>query len=347
MKKKLIFLGVAVLIVIVVGGFFYVHSSRQPTEIQTTGIVEGIEVNLSPKTSGRISYVCCNEGDLVEKGQIVVRLENEDLKASVDLAQAGIEKAKRQIKVSESIVESAKANLQSAQADIKSSSSDVEKARVQMELAKKEMDRASALHQEGLISNDQFDVAATKYKAASADYTAAISKSDSVNSKAAASVAQLHTAENQLAAAKADLEQAQASLAYDQARLADTEITSPINGTVVFKSLEAGETVSPGVTILTIVDMHNLYVRADIEETLIGGVELDDNAVIKTEGTPPQTFEAKIYEIGRYAEFATQKDVTRGRQDIRTFRVKMSVGDTGGALKPGMTVGVEIPIKAA
>jgi HlyD family secretion protein len=343
MRKKLILLGVLVLALIVIGSFYYAYSSKQPTEIQTTGIIEGDEVNLSSKIPGRLAYLCCKEGDSVEKRQVVARLESEDLKAAVDLAQAGIAKAEGQIKVCESMVESARANLQSAQADIKASNSNMEKARIQMELAQKEMDRASALHHEGLISNDEFDVAATKYKGASADYTAAVSSFDSRRSKAAASDAQLHTAENQLTSATADLKQANANLAYDQARLADTEITSPITGTIVFKSLETGETVSPGVTILTIVDMKSLYVRADIEETLIGDIKLGDDVVIKTEGTPPQTFQGKIYEIGRYAEFATQKDVTRGRQDIRTFRIKISVVDNGGALKPGMTVGVEIP----
>jgi HlyD family secretion protein len=216
-----------------------------------------------------------------------------------------------------------------------------------MELAKAEMDRSSKLHEEGLISNDAYDVAVTNYNAASADYASASSKLDSASSKKAAATAQLQTAENQTESAKADLKQAEANLSYNRARLDDTVIASPIAGTVVFKSLEEGETVGPGVTILTIVDMNNLYVRTDIEETYIDTVVLDGKAIVRTGGNPGATFEGKISEIGRYAEFATQKDVTRGRQDIRTFRVKIKVDNAGGTLKPGMTVAVEIPKKAA
>jgi HlyD family secretion protein len=123
-------------------------------------------------------------------------------------------------------------------------------------------------------------------------------------------------------------------------------IKTPVSGTVIFKALEKGETVSPGVTILTIVDMGSLYIRVDIEETLIGSVALDSESFVRAEGIPDKVFKGRVSEIGRYAEFATQRDVTRGRQDIKTFRVKIKVTDTGGLLKPGMTVEVEIPKKA-
>jgi len=120
-------------------------------------------------------------------------------------------------------------------------------------------------------------------------------------------------------------------------------ITSPIAGTVVFRAFEEGETITPGVTVLTIVDMDNLYVRLDIDETRISGVVLGKEAEITLEGLPGRVIKGRIMEIGRYAEFATQRDVVRGRQDIRTFRVKIDAGDHGGVLKPGMTVSVRMP----
>ena len=183
------------------------------------------------------------------------------------------------------------------------------------------------------------------YNASVADYTSSKSRLASAYSKRDAALAQLETAESQLKSARANLKQAEASLSYNLAKLADTIITSPISGTVVFKALEKGETVSPGMTILTIVDMEDLYVRVDMDETLIDSIALNSEAIIRTEGTTERTFKGKVYEIGRYAEFATQRDVTRGRQDIKTFRVKIKLEDTGGVLKPGMTVEVEIPKK--
>ena len=65
-------------------------------------------------------------------------------------------------------------------------------------------------------------------------------------------------------------------------------------------------------------------------------------AMIRTEGESKRVFKGRVSEIGRYAEFATQRDVLRGRQDIKTFRVKIDIDDPAGILKPGMTVEAEI-----
>jgi HlyD family secretion protein len=229
--------------------------------------------------------------------------------------------------------------------DIKTAESDLEKARVQMELAKSEMDRSNALYKKDFISKESLDLAVTAYNASVADYMSSKSRLASAHSKRDAAVTQLKTAESQLTSAKANIKQSEANLSYNFAKLADTIITSPLSGNVVFKALEKGETVSPGMTILTIVDMKDIYARVDIDETLIDNVALNSKAIIRTEGTPERIFKGIVYEIGRYAEFATQRDVTRGRQDIKTFRVKIKIDDTGGALKPGMTVEVEIPRK--
>ncbi len=345
MKRKLVFLVIALIVVAAIVVVVIATRKKTLENIKTTGIVEGTEVNLSPKVAGRISYLCCDEGGIVKEGEVAVRLESADLSAAVEQAVAGVEKAQKEVDVSRSAVDSARANVKSAEADIKAAQSAQEKARVTAELAKKELDRSSALHEQGIISKDSFDVAVKSYDASSADYASSESRLAAAESGRDAALAQLSSSENKLKSSEAGLKQAEASLAYAQAKLADTVIASPITGTVVFKSLEKGEIVSPGMTILTIVNLQDLYVRVDIDETLVGDVILNGKVIIRTEGNQRKTFEGKISEIGRYAEFATQKDVTRGRQDIKTFRVKIKVGDTSGTLKPGMTVGVEIPRK--
>lgn len=147
--------------------------------------------------------------------------------------------------------------------------------------------------------------------------------------------------------ADAGYEAAKAAVAYDQVKLDEATIASPLDGTVVYKAFAVGEMVSPGQTVLTVVDTRHLYARVDIDETRIDGVELGAPATVTTIGEPHHTFAGRVSEIGRYADFATQRDVTHGRQDIRTFRVKIAVDNRAGMLKPGMTVEVVIPRKAA
>jgi HlyD family secretion protein len=345
MKKKSIFIAVAVLMIITVSIIIYVSRGKKNETLKTAGIIEGTEVNLSSQISGNISYMCCDEGDSIKEGGIAFKLESNDLMALVEQARAGVKKAMAEIKVSESAIENAHANIKSSEADIKTTEANTEKARVQMELAKKEMDRANTLYRQDFVSKDSVDVAVTQYNASVADYESSKSMLASANSKKDAALAQLNTAESQLKSAESDLKQSEANLAYNLARLDYATVTSPISGIVVLKALEKGETVSPGMAVLTIVDMNDLYVRVDIDETLIDNVVLNSEALISPEGTPKRIFKGRVSEIGRYGEFATQKEVTRGRQDIKTFRVKIRFGDTGGVLKPGMTVEVEIPKK--
>lgn len=326
--------GVATALLLIVGWASYAiyGSKHTDTGVHTSGIIEGPEVNLAPKTAGRISEICCNEGDRVQKNQIVIRLESADLAAAVEQSKAGIERAQ--------------ANIDTAEAEIKSVQADVEKAKIQMDDSESKLERAQSLFQQKFISQEALDTAATTHAALVSEYSSQKSKLVEAEYKRDASIAQLSTAKNQLQLAHSDLRQAQATLAYNRAKLADMSIATPVSGTVVFKALEKGETVSPGVTVLTVVDLASLYARVDVDETLVDKIEVGGDVTIKTNGTSGKQFKGKVSEIGRYAEFATQKDVKSGRQDIKTFRVKISFQEPLGLLKPGMTIDVEIAKKA-
>lgn len=337
-------LGMGAILLLVAGTAYYAifGSSQADTAIRTSGVIEGPEVNLAPKAAGRISEICCNEGDRVEKNQVVIRLESDDLAAAVEQAKAGVERARANIGVAESSISFARANIETAEAEIKAVQADTEKAKVELDDSEAKLARAQALFQQKFISQEALDTAATAHAALVADYASQKSKLAEAQSKRDASIAQLSTAQNQLQLARSDLRQSQATLAYNQAKLADMTIVTPISGTVVFKALEKGETVSPGVTVLTVVDLASLYARVDVDETMVDRIALGGDVTIRTEGTHGKQFKGKVSEIGRYAEFATQKDVTSGRQDIKTFRVKIAFQEPLGLLKPGMTVDVEI-----
>ncbi len=262
-----------VAIILLLALFFL--GSKGDNLIRTTGIVEGIEVNLSPKVAGQIVSICCKESDNISQDQVAFQLDSGEIRAAVDQALA-----------------------------------DVRSTKVAMEEAQREMGRSDALYADNYISKEARDQAETAYQVSAANYRAAIARLDS----------------------------ARATLAY-------TIVKSPISGTVVYKELEQGEIVSPGMTVMTVVDLNNLYVRADIDESRISSVVLYSPAVITSEDTPPKVFKGTVTEIGRYAEFATLRDVGRGRQDIKTFRVKISVENPEKILKPGMTVEVKIQKK--
>ncbi len=342
MRKKAVVIVIATLVVGILGLVFYRLNDIKETSIVTSGIVEGTEVNLSAKTPGRVLEICCNEGDSVVKGGIVIKLESDELAASVKQAEAGVERAEAEITVAESAIEGSRADIQGVEADIRNAEAEVERTKVDMEEAEREMKRAKSLFDEEIVTQEYYEKALAGYNSSSALHESSKAKYSSAVSKRKSAAAQLNTSLSQLTAAQKGLKEAEANLMYQQSRFNDTVITTPISGMVVFKAFEAGETVSPGVAIMTIVDVDNLLVRTDIDETRIDGVALNKEVDIMLEHSPDKVIRGKVTEIGRYAEFATQRDVVRGRQDVRTFRVKIALDDHSGILKPGMTVTVSI-----
>ncbi len=145
------------------------------------------------------------------------------------------------------------------------------------------------------------------------------------------------TAEQQ---AEANLLSGQANMRYYEDQLRDTEIKSPVDGVIVSKALQVGEWVTPGTPILTVDDLSTIWARVDVEETDLGSLFVGKTALVRLPTNPPETFTGRIMAIGQEGEFATERDVRRGRQDIRTFYVKVQVLQASGELKPGMTAEV-------
>lgn len=142
---------------------------------------------------------------------------------------------------------------------------------------------------------------------------------------------------------QANVLSARANSKYYADQLADTEIKSPVDGVIVSKALEVGEWVTPGVPILTVDDLSTIWARVDVEETDLGSLYVGKSAEVALPTMPPQIFTGRVMAIGQEGQFATERDVRRGRQDIRTFYVKVQVLQAEGELKPGMTAEVTFP----
>ncbi|MGH7778677.1 MAG: HlyD family secretion protein [Candidatus Binataceae bacterium] len=147
-------------------------------------------------------------------------------------------------------------------------------------------------------------------------------------------------AETAVAQDLASVASARASATFYQDQLRDTKILSPVDGVIVNKALQVGEWVTPGTPILTVDDLSTIWARIDVEETDLGSLYIGKPARVRLPTNPPLDFSGKVIAIGQEGEFATQRDVRRGRQDIRTFYVKVKVLQGGGDLKPGMTAEV-------
>lgn len=347
MKRKII---ITVILLVCLGAGWYGYNRNQAandTAMRTTGTVEGTEVNITSKVTGRIATFNHREGETVAAGETLLTLENDDLTALIRSAEAGLGKAEAEVLVAAATVASLKAGVESAAAAIVAARADLAKSRVQVLDANRHLDRLRKLYEQNIIAREALDVAETSRDSGQATVAAAKAQVEAATAAQHSAEARLHRAESQVTLARAGVTQARADLAYRQAKLAETTMTSPIRGHVVYRGMEVGETVEPGMTVLTLVDFDHLTVRIDINESHLGTINPGAEAVIRLDDRPGLIFAGKVAAINRYAAFATQRDVAAGRQDIRTFRVTIALAPGTSGLNPGMTVRVEIPASPA
>jgi len=342
MKRKPIL--AVILAVLLLGGWrlYQYNLGSGNGVLRTTGTVEGREVNITAKIAGRIATLSPKEGDTVAAGATVLTLDSDDLLAQIRSAEAGVARAEAEAKVAAAAIANLQAGRESAAAEILAAQAGQSQAQVQVVDADRHLERLRRLYEQGGLAKETLDVAETSRDAAVAAEQAAAARVAATRAAQRGAEAQLRMAESQLLLARATVTQAQADLAYRQAKLAETTISSPLRGIVVYRALEVGETVAPGMTILTLVDFDHLTVRVDIDESQLGSLKPGDPAQIKLDNRPALTFPGRIATISRYGDFATQRDVAAGRQDLRTFRLTIALEPGATGLNPGMTALVEI-----
>lgn len=310
--------------------------------IETTGVIEATEVLLAPEAQGTIEFLCCREGDPVKKGDVAVRIEAGTLKARIEEARASVNVAEETVKEAGVRHEDSLVGKESARFEKEAASSEATRARALRDEASENIERAKGLFKNGYISKKDMDSAQAAYDSKEAELSAALSRAKRAEAAEKAAEVNIKAAKTGIEAAKAKKTKEEASLKTLLSDLEDTAAVSPIDGVIVEKAYETGEVYSPGTHVYTVYDLSDIWARLDIEETDIGRIRLKDRATVTTPAIPGKEFEAAVIEIGEVGQFATQKDVTRGRQDIKTFRVKAAVPNPDGKLKPGMTVTVKI-----
>jgi len=342
MKKTALIIAAISLVILGLALFKFIRTEKPSDCIETTGLIEATEVGLASKIPGRIDWLCCKEGDSITAGALAIRLDNKELKAKVEQGRKALNAAQASLKISEANLENTRLEVDAVKAEVQAAEAEVARMNVLTEDAKRNLNRVSGLFKEGLTSEREMDSAKTNYDANHAQLDSAMARKKAADAKLKTSISNIKAAEAQVSSARAKVQESQAALNVLETQLKDTEIISPIDGIVVYKAFETGEVVNAGASIYTIHDLKNIWARVDIEETIVGEIRLGNPAKISASALPNKEFMGEVIEIGREGEFATQRDVTRGRSDIRTFRVKIGIKEPNGLLKSGMTVKAKI-----
>jgi HlyD family secretion protein len=291
------------------------------------GRSEAKEVDINSKIPGRVVSLLVKEGDRVTKGQILAHIDNRDIVAQANQAQANIKALDAQTAQAATVTvlqdQTAKAALHTAQAQL-------EKAKSDLALAESDYNRFGELVASGAISQQVFDTYRSKYQVAQAAYTQA--EASIAAAQAGLLQTNVNTANEEAMRSKVD--QAQATLQQVEVSLDETEIRAPFDGIITTKYVEEGAMVSQGMPLVAIQDPLDNWVDLKVKETDLSRYSLQQS--INLQGRDSNLIVSGIIvDISKKAEFATYRATSeRGDNDIITFNIKIQVNSD--KIRPGM-----------
>lgn len=337
-------LGVILIIALVT----YVLTTPSGNSYPLIGVVDGNEVIVSPQITGRIVKLNVDEGSEVKRGELLAELDRAALEAQVEAQEATIHSLQAQVKqVQESLGmtdSQTAAALEAAHANVTAAQAQLAQAQATNWLNETNLKRTQTLFDSGVISAQERDTALATVQASQANVK---SVSDQVKSQQAALAAaeanrkQVDVLRSQIASTQAQLKQATAMKQQDETQLGYTEIYAPIDGIVSVRVAKQGEVVQQGNPIVVVVDMDHLWVRADVPETYIDSVQFGQALPIQLPSG--DILHGNVFFKGVEGDFATQRDVSRTKRDIKTFAIKVSVPNPQHRIFTGMTATVLLP----
>lgn len=330
MKKKLLLAVVFLLVVATIVMILFRFGNRdQGRALRVSGNIEVTSVELSFKIPGRVQDRLVDEGETVKTGQVVARLDPEDLQHETDGRRAEVQAARAAL----TELETGYRREEIAQADaaLRRISADAERLRV-------DFARQQQLYKKEVISARDFDASRAAYEASQASVREARERLNLLRSG---------PRKETIDQARARLAGAEASLALSETRLGYAVLRSSTSGLVLSKNIEPGEQVTAGTPVVTVGMMDEVWMRAYISETDLGRARVGQKATVTTDSWPGKKYQGLVSFISQEAEF-TPKSVQTAKERVKlVYRIKITVPNPNGELKPGMPADAEIEIKPA
>jgi HlyD family secretion protein len=348
MKRKILL--ILLIAAAIAAGIYFAIISRS-REIVLTGIVTTDEVVISSEIQGRLQKLLVQQGDTVTNGQLIALIQPQEWKAALDFYTNSARQSSAQVTQAQADLgyqEAQSSNLiWQSEANLGATQDQVTQAQADLENAELTFKREQELSKQGVNSASEFDQARTAYDSAKARVQslrhqtvaaeAAVALAKSSSSQIAARRAALAASRDLHAAASAQSERAQVQLNY-------TQIRAPSDGIVDVRAALQGEVVTPGQGIVTLIDPDKLWVRADVEESLISSIHIGDKLPVRLPGGTERT--GTVFFRGIDADYATQRDVSRSKRDIKTFELRLRCNNDDRALAVGMTAYVTLAPRA-
>ncbi len=311
MKRRTRLAIIAAVTALVGGGVVHSRATTHghSANLLVSGNIEAHESVLSFKTvQSRVTELPFDEGQWVDEETILARVDDQDYRQQVAVAEATLRVEQRQVAAASQRVEAARQTLLADEAD----------------LALKEIDfrRAESLWSRHVISNDEHDRAET-----------ALKQSRAVHLRDEALLA---TAEKEVGVAEASVANAEENLKLARIVLGYTTLYAPFSGVILVRNAELGEHMQPGTPVITLADLDHVWLRAYINEPDLGRIRFGQPAVVRTDSYPGHTYTGRIALISDTAEFTPKSVETHAERVTLVYRIRIDIENRTHELKPGM-----------
>jgi multidrug resistance efflux pump len=327
---------------------FYFLTVPSNKALQLIGTVDANEIVVSSKIPGRIQQLTVTEGQKVKTGDLIAVIESRDLQAAMNAADATAAGDAWKLRQAQETVRQNRGETDSAtlaaEAQVRTGQATLAQAQAAMAQQKAITSRTVALANQGIMSEQAKEEAVASLQADEAAVNAAHSNLNAA--EASLKQAKAHelltsVSERSVDQTRDELRNAQALADQAQVNESYARVYAPAAGVVNEWAARQGEVVAAGTPIVTIMDLKQTWVYAPIPETDADAVKLGDKLrVVMPSG---DSVEGTVIAKRTEADFATQRDVSRRKRDIRTVQLKLLIPNPREEFVPGMTAEVYVP----
>lgn len=345
-------IGGGILVALAVAGGFTFYTSSKKEDYLTTRIDRGdieatisatgtcnavVTVQVGSQVSGNIAALFADFNTKVKKNQLVARIDPAPFQAKVDQATASLDSARASVVNARANLAKSQADIANAKANVANQQANLVRAQSAVHDAKIKLDRRVAMQKDGVIAKEDLDTAQATYDQALASLNAAQAQLSAAQDSVQSANAQRDVVQTQLESAQAQVKQQAATLKQVQLDLDHTQIVSPVDGTVIARNMDVGQTVAASFSAPTIFqiaqDLTKMQVDANIDESDIGRVRVDQPVTFTVDAYPGQIFSGAVTQI---------RQAPTNVQNVITYDVVIKFDNSDLKLFPGMTANVRI-----
>jgi HlyD family secretion protein len=298
--------------------------------VQANGRIEGDHYTVASKVGGRIVQLLTREGDWVKRGQILLKLDDVQIRAKVEQAKAAVKASEALLKAARidlvTLKKTVPLKIDTATSGVVHAQAVLAATKVKLEQADRDAQRYRTLVKTYSVSRQKSEHADLELRVAKEDYTvaqAALTRAKKQLAEADLGWDRIKTRESQVSAVEAQLKQTQAALSEAQSVLDDLTIYAPATGMITTRIVDTGEVIVAGSPLFDIVDLDRLYLKCYVPEKEIGKVRLGLPARIYTDAFPDTPFSATVRYISSTAEFTPKEVQTPDERVKLVYAVKL------------------------